>query len=78
MRDSMTAFAHHWELGKTTTNIYSDFSIEEGMIEFAKSVEANLICIHRRQHRSLFSFLNSRFSDEIVKHAYSKPILILT
>lgn len=78
MKESMTSFAHHWNLNKTTSNIYSDFSIEEGMMEFAQSVEANMICIHRRQHRSLFSFLNTRFSDEIVKHATSKPILILT
>lgn len=78
MRQSMTEFGQYWELSQTTSNIYSDFSIEEGMIEFAKSVEADLICIHRRQHRSLFSFLNSRFSDEIAKRASSKPILILT
>lgn len=78
MRLAMEHFANHWDLKKITTNIYSDFSIEEGMLEFAKTMEADLICLHRRHHRSFFSFLNARFTDEIVKHSSSKPILILT
>jgi nucleotide-binding universal stress UspA family protein len=78
MRVSMEHFAKHWGLEKTTSNIYSDFSIEEGMLEFAKTMEADLICLHRRHHRNFFSFLNARFTDEIVKHSSTKPILILT
>lgn len=78
MRISMEHFAKHWDLQKTTSNIYSDFSIEEGMLEFAKTMHADLICLHRRHHRSFFSFLNARFTDEIVKHSSTKPILILT
>lgn len=78
MRISMEHFAKHWDLQKTTSNIYSDFSIEEGMLEFAKTMNADLICLHRRHHRSFFSFLNARFTDEIVKHSSTKPILILT
>jgi nucleotide-binding universal stress UspA family protein len=78
MRVSMEHFAKHWDLKKTTSNIYSDFSIEEGMLEFAKTMNADLICLHRRHHRSFFSFLNARFTDEIVKHSSTRPILILT
>ena len=78
MRISMEHFIKYWDLNKTTINIYSDFSIEEGMLEFAKSMDADLICLHRRHHRNFFSFLNARFTDEIVKHSSTKPILILT
>tara|TARA_B100000809_G_scaffold266869_1_gene332353 strand:- start:438 stop:1277 length:840 start_codon:yes stop_codon:yes gene_type:complete len=78
MRISMEHFSKHWGLTKTTSNIYSDFSIEEGMLEFAKTMDADLICLHRRHHRNFFSFLNARFTDEIVKHSITKPILILT
>ena len=31
-----------------TTNIYSDFSIEEGMLEFSQSMKIDLLCLHRR------------------------------
>ena len=78
MRVSMEHFIKYWGLTKTTSNIYSDFSIEEGILEFAKVMDADLICLHRRHHRNFFSFLNARFTDEIVKHSSTKPILILT
>jgi nucleotide-binding universal stress UspA family protein len=78
MRESMTSFANYWDIKKYTSHIYSDFSIEEGMLEFAQSIDTDLLCIHRRQHRSFFSFLNSRVTDEVVKKSSVIPILILT
>ncbi len=78
MRKSMADFTEQWQLKKVTDNIYSEFTIEEGMLEFASTVDADLICLHRSHHRNFFSFLNARFTDEIVKHSSSRPILILT
>jgi len=78
MRESMQSFANYWGIERYTTNIYSDFSIEEGMLEFSQSMKIDLLCLHRRQHRNYFSFMNSRVSDEIVKKNSATPILVLT
>lgn len=41
----MTEFSNEFDLKKSTKNIYNDLTIEDGIINFTKSIDANLIAI---------------------------------
>jgi nucleotide-binding universal stress UspA family protein len=57
-----------------TTHIYNDASIEKGVLNFAKSINADLVgmCTHGRS--GLSHFINGSISEDLVNHAM-RPVL---
>ncbi len=57
-----------------TTHIYNDASIEKGVLNFAKSVDADLIGICTHGRNGLSHFFNGSISEDLVNHAM-KPVI---
>lgn len=70
----MLDFVAHFDIDNYSTHIYNDTNIENGIINFANSVEADLIgmCTHGRT--GLAHFYNGSIGENMVKHAI-KPVI---
>ncbi len=71
---NMTDFVAHFDIKNYSTHIYNDTNIENGIINFAKSVNADLIgmCTHGRT--GLAHFYNGSISEDLINHAI-KPVI---
>lgn len=52
-----------------TTSVYSDKSIEEGILNFSKKMNADLIGVTTHGRRGLSHFFNNSISEDIANHA---------
>lgn len=52
-----------------TLNIYNDITIENGILNFAKSIDAQLIGISTHGRKGLAHFFNGSISEDLVNHA---------
>jgi nucleotide-binding universal stress UspA family protein len=70
----MEDFASNFDMDDYSTHIYNDTNIENGIINFSKSVKADLIglCTHGRT--GLAHFYNGSIGEDLVNHA-SKPVI---
>ncbi len=64
------------ELGNTITTIYNDVSVEKGILNYAKSINAGLIGIGTHGRKGISHFINGSLSEDIVNHA-NIPVLTL-
>lgn len=69
--ESFTADA---PLQNFTTHIYNAHSIEEGILKYAKKVDADLMGIATSGRKGLAHLLNGSISQELVNHA-KKPVI---
>jgi len=70
----MEDFIANFDIENYSTHIYNDTNIENGIVNFANSVNADLIgmCTHGRT--GLAHFYNGSIGEDLVNHA-SKPVL---
>jgi nucleotide-binding universal stress UspA family protein len=70
----MEDFIAHFDIENYSSHIYNDTNIENGIVNFANSVDADLIgmCTHGRT--GLVHFYNGSISEDLVNHAI-KPII---
>jgi nucleotide-binding universal stress UspA family protein len=71
---NMENFIAHFEIENYSKHIYNDTNIESGIVNFANSVNADLIgmCTHGRT--GLAHFYNGSISEDLVNHAL-KPVI---
>lgn len=71
---TMHDFIANFDIEGYSSHIYNDTNIENGIINFANSVDADLIglCTHGRT--GLAHFFSSSIGEELVNHA-SKPVI---
>lgn len=71
---TMRDFIANYDIENYSTHIYNDTNIENGIINFANSVDADLIglCTHGRT--GLAHFFNGSIGEELVNHAV-KPVI---
>lgn len=62
------------DLEKYSTTIFNDITIEEGILNFAKSIDADLIAMSTHGRSGFFSVLSGSITEDVVNHA-SFPIL---
>jgi nucleotide-binding universal stress UspA family protein len=70
----MTDFITEFNITNYSTHIYNDVNIEQGIINFSNSVNANLIglCTHGRT--GLAHFFTGSISEDLVNHA-ARPVI---
>jgi uspA domain protein len=56
--------------------MYSDFSIEEGIIHFTEDHQSDLICMFPAKQSALMHIFNGSISEDIVNHS-EKPVLTI-
>ncbi len=62
------------DLGQFTFNIYNDVNVENGILNFARSINAGLIGISTHGRKGLAHFFNGSISEDLVNHA-QQPVV---
>jgi hypothetical protein len=57
-----------------TFTFYNDLSIETGVLNFSKEIEADLIGISTHGRQGLSHFINGSISEDLVNHA-KRPVI---
>ena len=71
---TMHDFIANYDIENYSTHIYNDNNIENGIIHFANSVDADLIGICTHGRTGLAHFFNGSIGEELVNHAV-KPVI---
>ena len=62
--------AHHSNVpGKQKVTILNDYSVEEGIYNYAKTVDANIIALPTRGRKGLAHFFKGSIGEDIANHA---------
>ncbi|SHF72171.1 Nucleotide-binding universal stress protein, UspA family [Flavobacterium fluvii] len=67
-------FVANYEIENYSTHLYNDTNIENGIINFANTVDADLIGICTHGRTGLSHFFNGSIGEELVNHAL-KPVI---
>jgi nucleotide-binding universal stress UspA family protein len=67
-------FLQRHELRKFTATIYNDLSIEEGILNFARDIDADLIAMATHGRTGFFHVVNGSLTEDIVNHT-NYPVL---
>lgn len=72
--DCLEDFVKGEDLNHHTLNIYNDVTVEKGVLNFAKSINAGLIGISTHGRKGLAHFFNGSISEDLVNHA-NRPVV---
>lgn len=70
----MKNFAVRHKLERFTLNVFNDMSEEEGIIHFAQSIDADLICMATHGRTGFGHVLVGSIAEDVVNHT-TKPVL---
>ncbi len=70
----MKKFINDFDFEDLTVNIYNDDTVEHGIINFSKSIEADCIGISTHGRKGLAHFFNGSLSEDLVNHA-ARPVI---
>ena len=65
----MEAFIKDYDIDDYTLNVYDDFSIDKGIINFAKFIDADLIGMGTHGRKGISHFFNGSRGEDVVNHA---------
>ncbi len=67
-------FAEEQKLNNYTINIYNDDSEEEGILHFAREIQADMICVPTHGRTGLAHLISGSIAESVSEHAY-RPVL---
>lgn len=70
----MEKFLKGMEIKKYSLNIYNDTSVEKGVLNYAQSIDADLIGMATHGRKGLSHFFNGSVSEDLVNHA-KRPVI---
>ncbi len=73
-RQLMEGFAEEQKLSNYTINIYNDDSEEEGILHFARDMQADMICVPTHGRSGLSHLIEGSIAESVSEHAY-RPVL---
>ena len=71
---AIDAFLERHELRKFTATVYNDLSIEEGILNFARGIDADMIAMATHGRKGFFQVVNGSLTEDIVNHT-NFPVL---
>lgn len=74
VKPAMIQFARKLNLQNFTLNMVSDWDEENGIIHFASTIQANLICMATHGYRGITHMIRGSIAEDVVKHT-TKPVL---
>jgi nucleotide-binding universal stress UspA family protein len=72
--DIVTNFASKFNLTNYSKHIYNDTNVEKGILNFANSIDADLIGMSTHGRKGLAHFFNGSISEDLVNHA-KRPVI---
>lgn len=67
--DAIRNFINDFDLGDFSLNIYNDLSVETGILNFAKVIDADLILLNTHGRRGLAHLFNGSIGEDLTNHA---------
>ncbi|MCK0132395.1 universal stress protein [Flavobacteriaceae bacterium F08102] len=74
IRKKLDKFTREFELKSHTVNIYNDITIEEGILNFGKEIDADVIAINTHGRSGLSQLFSESISTELANHAL-RPVI---
>ena len=74
IEEKIDNFTDDFQMGKHTTNIYNDISIENGILSFARGIDADLIALNTHGRSGLSQLFNGSVGQELTNHAL-RPVI---
>ncbi|MBL0126346.1 MAG: universal stress protein [Flavobacteriales bacterium] len=71
---AIDGFLQRHELRKFTATIYNDLSVEEGILNFAREIDADMIAMATHGRKGFFHVVNGSLTEDIVNHT-TFPVL---
>lgn len=71
---AIDAFLQRHPLERFTATIYNDLSIEEGILNFSRSIDADLIAMATHGRTGFFHVVNGSVTEDVVNHT-TTPVL---
>jgi nucleotide-binding universal stress UspA family protein len=72
--DAIRNFINDFDLGDFSLNIYNDVSIELGILNFSKVIDADIILLNTHGRRGLAHLFNGSIGEDLTNHA-KLPVL---
>ncbi|MBY0486089.1 MAG: universal stress protein, partial [Flavobacteriaceae bacterium] len=73
-KEIMDSFLKGFDVKKVETHIYNDTNVEKGILNFANSLDADLIGMSTHGRKGLSHFFNGSISEDLVNHA-TRPVV---
>ena len=73
-KERIEGFAKSFNFSNYSVNIYNDISIEKGVMNFSKSIHADLIGMSTHGRQGISHFFNGSISEDLVNHA-KRPVI---
>ena len=70
----MQDFVANFDISDYTFHVYNDTNVEKGVLNFAKSINADLIGMSTHGRKGLSHFFNGSISEDLVNHA-QRPVV---
>ena len=70
----MNKFISNFKVQKAKMHIYNDSNVEKGILNFANSINADLIGVSTHGRKGLSHFFNGSISEDLVNHA-TRPVV---
>lgn len=74
IRERMQNFIDSYDIENYTVNIYSDKTIEEGILNFSSEIDADIIAINTHNRSGLMQLFSSHIGQDLANHAL-RPVL---
>jgi nucleotide-binding universal stress UspA family protein len=74
VKDYMEKFAKKLQLKNYTVNVYNDLTTEEGIIYFADSIDADLVCMATHGRTGFAHVMAGSVAEDVVGHS-KRPVL---
>jgi len=74
VEDCMNDFVKGENIDKIKLHVYNDVTVEKGILNFARSINAGLIGISTHGRKGLAHFFNGSISEDLVNHA-NRPVV---
>jgi nucleotide-binding universal stress UspA family protein len=72
--ETMNNFLKGFEVKKVVTHVYNETNVEKGILNFANSIDADLIGMSTHGRKGLSHFFNGSISEDLVNHA-TRPVV---
>jgi len=67
--EAIRNFIEGYDLGDYSLNIYNDVTVESGILNFAKAMDADIIVLNTHGRRGLAHLFNGSIGEDLGKHA---------
>jgi len=74
LNEKIASFTQDFDITNYSVNVYSDSTIEEGILNFSSEINADLIAINTHKRSGLYQLFNDNIGQDLANHAL-RPVI---